>query len=125
LRRRDRFPAVPLPERLMPVLEIEGVACLMETPKLAAVPLRIDNRAGKTSFESPSPQPSPTGRGSEMSLSQRGYLYVEDSGGFADGSANGDYRGAGLFISGVLNGPGECRIQTGRTGWVGACGNPA
>jgi len=41
LRRRDRFPAVPLPERLMPMLEIEGVACLMETPKLASVPLRL------------------------------------------------------------------------------------
>jgi toxin CcdB len=41
LRRRDRFPAVPLPERLMPVFEIEGTACLMETSKLAAVPLRV------------------------------------------------------------------------------------
>ena len=41
LRRRDRFPAVPIPERLMPVFEVEGTACLMETPKLAAVPLRL------------------------------------------------------------------------------------
>lgn len=40
LRRRDRFPAVQVPERLMPVFEVEGMACLMETPKLAAVPLR-------------------------------------------------------------------------------------
>ena len=41
LRRRDRFPAEHLPERLTPVFEIEGIACLMETPKLAAVPLRL------------------------------------------------------------------------------------
>lgn len=41
LRRRDRFPAVPVPERLMPGFEIEGTAYLMETPKLAAVPLRL------------------------------------------------------------------------------------
>jgi toxin CcdB len=41
LRRRDRFPAIPTPDRLTPVFEIEGVACLMETPKLAAVPLRL------------------------------------------------------------------------------------
>lgn len=32
------FPSVTLPARLMPVFEIEGRACLMETPKLAAVP---------------------------------------------------------------------------------------
>jgi len=41
LRRRDHFPVERLPERLTPVFEIEGVACLMETPKLAAVPLRL------------------------------------------------------------------------------------
>ena len=41
LRRRDRFPAERLPERLTPVFEIEGIVCLMETPKLAAVPLRL------------------------------------------------------------------------------------
>jgi toxin CcdB len=41
LRRRDRFPAVNLPANLMPVIEIEGIECLLETPKLAAVPLRL------------------------------------------------------------------------------------
>lgn len=41
LRRRDRFPASQIPQRLTPLFEIEGVACLLETPKLAAVPLRI------------------------------------------------------------------------------------
>jgi toxin CcdB len=30
-----------VPQRLTPVFEIEGVACLLETPKLAAVPLRL------------------------------------------------------------------------------------
>jgi toxin CcdB len=41
LRRRDRFPVVSLPANLMPAFEIEGVECLLETPKLAAVPLRL------------------------------------------------------------------------------------
>lgn len=41
LRRRDRFSADHIPQRLTPVFEIEGVACLLETPKLAAVPLRL------------------------------------------------------------------------------------
>jgi len=41
LRRSDRFPVVRIPHRLMPVFEIEGIACLLETPKLAAVPLRL------------------------------------------------------------------------------------
>jgi toxin CcdB len=41
LRRRERFPAGPLPERLIPLFEIESTTCLMETPKLAAVPLRL------------------------------------------------------------------------------------
>ena len=41
LRRRDRFPAVNLPANLMPMFEIEGVECLLETPNLAAVPLRL------------------------------------------------------------------------------------
>ncbi len=41
LRRRDRFQATRIPDRLTPVFEIEGIACLMETPKLAAVPLRV------------------------------------------------------------------------------------
>ncbi|MDD5176632.1 MAG: CcdB family protein [Sterolibacterium sp.] len=41
LRRRDRFPASRIPQRLTPVFEIEGITCLLETPKLAAVPLRL------------------------------------------------------------------------------------
>ena len=41
LRRRDRFPDVALPVNLIPVFEVEGVKCLMETPKLASVPLRL------------------------------------------------------------------------------------
>ncbi len=41
LRRRDRFPATSIPERLSPVFEVAGVTCLMETPKLAAVPLKL------------------------------------------------------------------------------------
>jgi toxin CcdB len=41
LRRRDCFPVVSLPANLIPMLEIEGVECLLETPKLAAVPLRL------------------------------------------------------------------------------------
>lgn len=41
LRRLDRFPTTRIPERLSPVFEIAGVTCLMETPKLAAVPLKL------------------------------------------------------------------------------------
>lgn len=41
LRRRDRFPGVAIPANLVPVFEIDGVDCMMETPKLAAVPLRM------------------------------------------------------------------------------------
>lgn len=41
LRRRDRFPVSQIPQRLTPIFEIEGTACLLETPKLAAVPLRL------------------------------------------------------------------------------------
>jgi len=41
LRCRNHFPDGPLPERLIPIFEVEGIACLMETPKLAAVPLRL------------------------------------------------------------------------------------
>ena len=44
LRRCDRFPAVSLPANLTPTFEIEGVECLLETPKLAAVPLRLLTR---------------------------------------------------------------------------------
>ena len=41
LRRRDRFPVAHLPANLTPTLEVEGIECLLETPKLAAVPLRL------------------------------------------------------------------------------------
>lgn len=37
LRRVDRFPRVPLPTDLIPVFEIEGVACLLDTPQLGAI----------------------------------------------------------------------------------------
>jgi toxin CcdB len=43
LRRRDRFPACMIPARLSPVFIVEDMECLMETPKLAAVPLRTLN----------------------------------------------------------------------------------
>ena len=41
LRRRDRFPTKVLPSRLTPVFSVQGTECLLETPKMAAVPLRI------------------------------------------------------------------------------------
>jgi toxin CcdB len=41
LRRTSHFPAVKLPEQLCPVVTVAGEACLLETPKMAAVPLRI------------------------------------------------------------------------------------
>ena len=41
LRRRDSFPVVSLPANLTPTFKVEGIECILETPKLAAVPLRI------------------------------------------------------------------------------------
>jgi toxin CcdB len=41
LRRVDRSAAVALPMRLIPLFQIEGRDCLLETPKLAAVPRRL------------------------------------------------------------------------------------
>jgi len=41
LRSLDRFARVTLPERLMPVLQIQGKEYLLETPKMGAVPSRI------------------------------------------------------------------------------------
>ncbi|MDO5691895.1 MAG: CcdB family protein [Pseudomonadota bacterium] len=41
LRSAERFAQVKIPERLMPLLDVNGTACLMETPKLAAVPERV------------------------------------------------------------------------------------
>jgi len=38
LRRCDRFPVSRIPQRLTPVFNIEGITCMLETPKLAAVP---------------------------------------------------------------------------------------
>ncbi len=40
LRRLDHFAEVRLPSQLTPVLQISGQTCLLETPKMAAVPLR-------------------------------------------------------------------------------------
>lgn len=41
LRRRELFPAKVLPSRLTPVFSVRGMECVLETPKMAAVPLRI------------------------------------------------------------------------------------
>lgn len=41
LRRRDRLASERVPVDLIPGLEIEGILCLVETPKLAAVPVRV------------------------------------------------------------------------------------
>jgi toxin CcdB len=41
LRRLDRFPAVKLPTNLSPIVVVDGLECVLETPKLAAVPARI------------------------------------------------------------------------------------
>ncbi|MEK9953724.1 MAG: CcdB family protein [Curvibacter sp.] len=41
LRSLQHFPQVKLPARLMPVFHIHGQACLMETPKMAAIPRRV------------------------------------------------------------------------------------
>jgi len=41
LRRVDKFPEVNLSKDLTPVFDIEGVSCILETPKLAAVPTRL------------------------------------------------------------------------------------
>ena len=40
LRRRDRFPAVALADRLTPTLSIAGAEFILETPKMGAVPRR-------------------------------------------------------------------------------------
>lgn len=41
LRRRDRFPAATLPNNLTPTFKVGKVECILETPKLAAVPRRL------------------------------------------------------------------------------------
>ncbi|MDZ4239179.1 MAG: CcdB family protein [Hydrogenophaga sp.] len=41
LRSLRHFPAVQRPDRLTPVLSVHGEDFLLETPKLAAVPLRV------------------------------------------------------------------------------------
>ena len=40
LRRRERFPTVPLADRLTPTLSIAGAEFILETPKMGAVPRR-------------------------------------------------------------------------------------
>jgi toxin CcdB len=41
LRRVDRFATTYFPPDLAPIFEIKDTRCFMETPKLAAVPLKI------------------------------------------------------------------------------------
>ncbi len=41
LRSLEHFPKIRLPARLTPVFTIEGTDCLLETPKMGAVPLRV------------------------------------------------------------------------------------
>jgi toxin CcdB len=41
LRKTAHFPNVKLPDQLCPVFTVAGEECLLETPKLAAVPLRL------------------------------------------------------------------------------------
>lgn len=41
LRRLASFPTRQFPARMTPVFDIEGVPCILETPKIAAVPVRI------------------------------------------------------------------------------------
>lgn len=41
LRRRDRFPAVHVPDELAPTLLVDGIDCVMQTSLLGAVPIRI------------------------------------------------------------------------------------
>jgi toxin CcdB len=43
LRSLKHFPKVKLPTRLTPIFTIEGEECLLETPKMGAVPLRVLN----------------------------------------------------------------------------------
>ncbi|ARP97307.1 CcdB family protein [Bordetella genomosp. 13] len=40
LRLLDRFPDLRMPQDLMPVFDIDGQQCFLDTPKLAAVPWR-------------------------------------------------------------------------------------
>jgi toxin CcdB len=41
LRSLKHFPQVKLSAQLTPIFTIEGEACLLETPKMGAVPLRV------------------------------------------------------------------------------------
>lgn len=41
LRRLKHFPKVKLSTQLTPIFNMEGEACLLETPKMGAVPLRV------------------------------------------------------------------------------------
>jgi toxin CcdB len=41
LRHRDRYPATGIPGNLMPSFIVDDLECILETPKLAAVPARI------------------------------------------------------------------------------------
>ena len=41
LRRRDCYPMVTIPDNLTPTFKLEGIECILETPKLAAVPCSL------------------------------------------------------------------------------------
>ncbi|QPK63464.1 CcdB family protein [Methylomonas sp. LL1] len=51
LRRRDRFSAKTLPSNLMPAVIVDGLECVLEIPKLAAVPIRILKRPVTTLYD--------------------------------------------------------------------------
>lgn len=40
LRRLASFPTGQFPSRLTPIFEVEGISCFLETPKIAAIPVR-------------------------------------------------------------------------------------
>jgi len=41
LRRASALGPIAAPARLMPTLAVEGIACLLDTPQIAAVPSRV------------------------------------------------------------------------------------
>jgi toxin CcdB len=41
LRNLTNFPVVRLPENLTPVFQINGMDCVLETPKMGAIPRRV------------------------------------------------------------------------------------
>src|SRR5690554_5429316 len=54
LRRLDSFPDVKLPLDLTPIVVFEGIECFMDTPQLAAVPVReLGNALGSLNKQQP------------------------------------------------------------------------